>query len=65
MKAYQRSRGTKVKFKYETIPVAGTEERKAFDSLINEKISKWLSGDNAALPLGRGQDVEELTPAQP
>jgi HK97 family phage portal protein len=61
MKAYQRSRGTKGIFKYETIPVAGTAERTAFDSLINDKISKWLSGDNAALPLGRGQDWKELT----
>lgn len=60
MKAYQRSRGTKGIFKYETIPVAGTPEREAFDKLVNEKISKWLSGDNAALPLGRGQDWKEL-----
>lgn len=61
MNAYQHSRGTKGIFKYETLPVAGTDERKAFDALINEKISKWLSGDNAALPLGRGQDWKELT----
>lgn len=61
IKAYQRSRGTKVKFKYDTLPVAGTEERRLFDMLVNEKIAKWLTGDNAALPLGRGQDVEELT----
>lgn len=60
MKAYQRSRGTKGIFKYETIPVAGTPEREAFDKLVNEKISKWLSGDNAALPLGKGQDFKEL-----
>ncbi|ODM27628.1 phage portal protein [Clostridium sp. Bc-iso-3] len=60
MKSYQRSRGTKGIFKYDTIPVAGTPERTAFDSLINEKISKWLSGDNAALPLGRGQEWKEL-----
>jgi HK97 family phage portal protein len=60
MKAYKCSRGTKGIFKYETIPVAGTAERTAFDSLINEKIGKWLSGDNAALPLGRGQDWKEL-----
>ena len=61
MTAYKRSRGTKVKFKYDTLPVAGTPERAAFDALINEKIGKWLTGDNAALPLGRGQDVAELT----
>lgn len=60
MNAYQRSRGTKGIFKYNTLPVAGSEERKIFDNLINEKISKWLSGDNAALPLGNGQDWKEL-----
>lgn len=61
MNAYQKSRGTKVKFKYNSIPVSGTEERKAFDALVNEKIGKWLTSDNAALPLGNGQDIEELT----
>lgn len=60
MKAYQRSRGTKGIFKYDTMPVAGTEERKAFDALINEKIKKWMDGDNAALPLGSGQEWKEL-----
>lgn len=60
MKAYQRSRGTKGIFKYDTLPVAGTEERKAFDALINEKIKKWMDGDNAALPLGSGQEWKEL-----
>ena len=60
MTAYQRSRGTKGIFNYDTIPVAGTAERAAFDSLINEKIGKWLSGDNAALPLGKGQSWQEL-----
>ncbi len=60
MNAYQRSRGTKGIFKYDTLPVTGTAERAAFDSLINEKISKWLTGDNAALPLGRGQEWKEL-----
>lgn len=60
MTAYQKSRGTKGVFSYETIPVAGTNERAAFDGLINEKIGKWLSGDNAALPLGKGQEWKEL-----
>ena len=60
IKAYQRSRGTKGIFKYETIPVAGSVERTSFDALINGKISKWLSGDNAALPLGKGQEWKEL-----
>lgn len=61
MNAFQHSRGTKGVFKYDTLPIAGSPERVAFDSLINEKISKWLSGDNAALPLGRGQEWKELT----
>lgn len=59
MSAYQKSRGTKGVFKYDTIPVAGTAEREAFDGLINEKISKWLNSDNAALPLGRGQEWKD------
>lgn len=61
MNAYQRSKGTKVKFKYDTLPAAGTEQRQTFDALVNEKIGKWLNSDNAALPLGKGQDVEEMT----
>lgn len=60
MNSYKKSRGTKGVFKYETLPVAGTEERKFFDALINEKISKWLKSDDAALPLGKGQDWKEL-----
>ena len=61
MNTFRKSKGTKGVFKYETLPVAGTPERAAFDALINEKIGKWLSGDNAALPLGKGQDWKELT----
>ena len=60
MKAYQRSRGTKGIFKYDTLPVAGTPEREAFDALINRKIKQWMKGDNAALALGRGQEWKEL-----
>jgi len=60
MKTYQRSRGTKGIFKYDTLPVAGTPEREAFDALINRKIKQWMEGDNAALPLGRGQEWKEL-----
>lgn len=59
MNSHQKSRGTKGVFKYETIPVAGTTERESFDKLINEKISKWLNSDNAALPLGKGQEWKE------
>lgn len=57
--AYKKTRGTKGIFKYDTIPVAGTPEREVFDKLINEKISKWLNSDNAALPLGKGQEWKE------
>lgn len=60
MKAYQRSRGTKGVFKYNTLPPAGTEQREIFDKLINERIGKWLNSDSAALPLGDGQDWKEL-----
>lgn len=60
MSAYKKSRGTKGIFKYDTLPTAGTDERKNFDALINYKIKKWMEGDNAALPLGKGQDWKEL-----
>lgn len=60
MNAYQKSRGTKGVFKYDTLPPSGTEQREAFDALINEKLGKWLNGDNAALPLGQGQEWKEL-----
>ena len=60
MNAYQKSRGTKGIFKYNTLPVQGSREEEAFNALINEKIGKWLSGDSAALPLGNGQEWKEL-----
>lgn len=60
MKAYQKSRGTKGIFKYETLPAAGTEQREKFDELVNGRIKTWLNGDNAALPLGAGQNWTEL-----
>ena len=60
MKAYQKSRGTKGVFNYETLPVAGTEERKAFDSLITEKFKKFMDSGNAIIPLGKGQKFEEV-----
>lgn len=61
MKAYQKSRGTKGVFQYGTLPAAGTKEETAFNDLINSKIKTWLNGDNAALPLGQGQEWKELT----
>ncbi len=60
MTAYQRSRGVKGIFKYKTLPPGGSEQREAFDALVNDQIKKWLTGDNAALPLGEGQDWKEL-----
>ncbi len=59
IRSYQKSRGTKGVFKYSSLPVAGTEESKAFDALINEDIRKWLNSDVAALPLGDGQEWKE------
>ena len=61
MSTYQKSRGTKGIFKYEALPQPNTPEKQYFDTLINEKISKWLNTDAAALPLGKGQDWKELT----
>lgn len=60
MKVYQKSRGTKGVFSYETIPVAGTDERKNFDSLIAEKFKKFMDSGDAIIPLGKGQKFEEV-----
>ena len=61
MKAFQRSKGTKGTFNYKSIPVAGTEERKAFDALMQEKFKAYLEADNAVLPMGDGQAFTEST----
>lgn len=58
--AYQRSRGQKAVFGYETLPVSGTDERKAFDALISEKMKTFMEGDRAIIPLGRGQSLTEF-----
>lgn len=60
MKAYLRSRGTKGIFNYESMPVPGTEDRKNFDKLINEKFKKFMESPNAILPLGKGQQFEPI-----
>ena len=60
MNAYQKSRGTKGILKYNTLPPKGSPEEEVFNKLINEKVGKWLKGDDAALPLGNGQDWKEL-----
>ena len=61
MKSFQKSKGTKGTFSYKSIPVAGTEERKAFDALIQEKFKAYLAADSAVLPLGDGQSFTEST----
>jgi HK97 family phage portal protein len=60
MQAYQKSRGTKGVFNYDTLPVAGTPEREAFDALINEKFKKFMESGNAVLPLGKGQSYSDI-----
>lgn len=60
MKAYQKSRGTKGVFSYDTMPVVGTDERKAFDSLVNEKFKQFMAAGDAILPLGRGQSYTDI-----
>ena len=59
MKAFQKSKGTKGIFGYKAIPVAGTAERAAFDSLMQEKFKAYLAADSAVLPLGEGQAFTE------
>jgi len=60
MKSYKKSRGTKGVFKYDTLPVAGTDGRKFFDALIGEKFKKFIDSGDAILPLGSGQTYEDI-----
>lgn len=60
MKAYQKSRGTKGTFNYETLPVAGTDERKFFDELITKKFKTFMNSGDAIIPLGRGQSYTDI-----
>lgn len=60
MKAYQKSRGTKGVFSYETLPVAGSDQRVAFDDLINNKFKTFMSTGDAILPLGAGQSYTDI-----
>lgn len=60
MKAYQKSRGTKGTFNYETLPVAGTEERKFFDELITKKFKTFMDSGDAIIPLGKGQSYTDI-----
>jgi len=61
MKAYQKSRGFKGKFKYDALPIKGSREEAAFNDLINNKFKSFLEADNAILPLGQGQDITDFT----
>jgi HK97 family phage portal protein len=60
MKAYQKSRGIKGTFNYDTLPVAGTDERKFFDELITKKFKTFMSSSDAIIPLGRGQSYTDI-----
>lgn len=60
MKAYQRSRGTKGIFNYDTIPVAGTREREIFDDLITNKFKEFMSKADSIIPLGKGQSFTDI-----
>lgn len=60
MKAYQKSRGTKGTFNYETLPVAGSDERKFFDELITKKFKTFMDSGDAVIPLGKGQTFTDI-----
>lgn len=60
MNAYNKSRGTKGTFNYDTLPVAGTDERKFFDLLITEKFKTFMDSSDAVIPLGKGQAYTDI-----
>ena len=60
MKSHLKSRGTKGVYEFDTLPVAGTDERKIFDDLINNKFKKFMESSDAIIPLGKGQRFNEV-----
>jgi HK97 family phage portal protein len=60
MKSYKKSRGTKGTFNYETLPVAGSQERIFFDELISKKFKNFMETSDAIIPLGKGQSYTDI-----
>jgi HK97 family phage portal protein len=60
MNSYQKSRGKKGVFNYESIPATGSADREAFDTLINERFKTFLKEGDAIIPLGKGQKLENF-----
>jgi HK97 family phage portal protein len=58
--SYQKGRGTRGVFHYDTLPVKGTREEEAFNELIGKKFKDFLASSDAILPLGRGQTYTEM-----
>jgi len=61
MKSHLKTKGTKGILNYETLPVAGTEQREAFDDLVNNRFKKFMDNGSAILPLGKGQTYEDVS----
>lgn len=60
MKMFPKTRGMRGTFNYETLPVAGTEQREVFDDLISKKFKDFLNNADAVLPLGKGQEFKDV-----
>ena len=61
MNCYQKSRGTKGIFSYETLPVTGSKEETAFNDLVSTKFKQFMSSGDAILPLGKGQSYTDVS----
>lgn len=57
MKMYQKSRGLKATYEYDTLPTKGTMQEAAFNDLISTKFKEWLSADSAIVPIGKGTKI--------
>lgn len=61
IQAYKKSRGTRGIFKVDSIPKAGTTEFEAYQDLIGKKFRQFMEAPDAILPLGSGQNYEDLS----
>ncbi len=60
MKAYQKSRGTKGIFNFESMPIAGSKQKERFDDLISNRFKEFGEKENCILPLGKGETYTEI-----
>ena len=61
MKSYKKSRGSRGVLNYGTIAQGDEKAKEAFNDLMNNRFKKFLTSENAVLPLPKGYEYTELS----